>query len=87
MDDGRWQTPDAKLLIKNMNEVAILIKRSLTFAKHNSRIRWMVEANAIIDATKQVTSVDREVANVDMDLPQKMIVDVYKEYRALVHPH
>ena len=70
-----------KLLIKNMNEVAILIKRSLTFAKHNSRIRWMVEANAIIERN-QTSSLQwiREVANVDMDLPQKMIVDVYKEY-------
>ena len=46
--DGRRRRMP-KLLIKNMNEVAILIKRSLTFAKHNSRIRCMVEANAIIE--------------------------------------
>ena len=70
-----------KRLVKNLNEVAILIKRSLTFAKHNSRIRWMVEANGLIERS-QTGSLQwiREVANVNMDLPQKMIIDVYKEY-------
>ena len=76
---GRRRMP--KRLIKNLNAVAIMIKRSMTYAKYNSRIRWMVEANNMIERN-HTSSLQwiREVSHFDMDLPQKMLIDVYKEY-------
>ena len=43
--DGRM----SKKLIKNLNEIAVLVKRALTNTHYSERCKWMLEANSFIE--------------------------------------
>ena len=69
-------------VVKNLNEIANLVKRSLTQTRfHQDRARWMSEANGVIDQQKKASFLwIQEVCKIDVDLPEKMLNDVYGEH-------
>jgi alpha-tubulin suppressor-like RCC1 family protein len=69
-------------VVKNLNEIANLVKRSLTQTKfHSDRARWMSEANGVIDGQKKTALLwVQDVCKIEIALPEKLLNDVYSEH-------
>ena len=69
-------------VVKNLSEISNLVKRALTQTLfHQDRARWMSEANGIIaDQGKTSLLWIQEVTRIDLDLPERMLNDVYCEH-------